>query len=41
MWDNAAVDYPKMQYVRVTLEKIKDILMQMEGSGCKGLVSYG
>ena len=32
MWDITAADYPKMQYVHVTLEKIKDIQMQMEGS---------
>ena len=31
-WDITAADYPNMQYVHVTLEKIKDIQMQMEGS---------
>ena len=41
MWDITTVDYLKMQYICETLEKIKDILMQMEGSGYKGLVSYG
>ena len=32
MWDFAAVNYPKMQYVCVALEKIKDIQMQLEAS---------
>ena len=33
-----AVDYPKMQYVRVTLEKIKDIQMQLEGSDQRNFI---
>ena len=32
MWDITGVNYPKMQYVCVTLENIKDIQMQVEGS---------
>ena len=32
MWDIKTVDYPKMQYNCVVLEKIKDIQMQLEAS---------
>ena len=32
MWDITAMDYPKMQYVCVALEKIKDIQMQLKAS---------
>ena len=32
MWDITTANYPKIQYVRVILEKIKDIQMQLEGS---------
>ena len=32
MWDIMDVNYPKMQYVCVALEKIKDIQMQLESS---------
>ena len=32
MWDITALDYPKMQYVCIALEKIKNIQMQFEAS---------
>ena len=32
MWDIMMADYPKMQYICVALEKIKNIQMQLETS---------
>ena len=38
MWDITAANYPKMQYVCVMLEKIKNIQMQMEGSDQRNFI---